>query len=128
MSTLVAVGLGGAVGAVARWMATDWVRRLLGDGFPWGTLSVNVVGSLALGMTAVWIQTLPASSQTRAFLAIGLLGSFTTFSTFSLEAVELLRHGAPLRAGGYVLASIAASLMAVAVGAVLASSLLSGRS
>jgi CrcB protein len=128
MSTLVAVGLGGAVGAVARWLATDWVRRMLGDGFPWGTLGVNVVGSLALGMTAVWVQGLPASNQTRAFLAIGLLGSFTTFSTFSLETIELVRHGTPLRAGGYVLASIAASLLAVVIGAVLASSLLSGRS
>lgn len=121
MSTLLAVGVGGAIGAVARYAATDWVRRLAGDAFPWGTFTVNVVGSFILGFLLVWIQSMAPSNQARAFLSIGVLGSFTTFSTFSYETVELMRAGAVWRAGGYAAGSVAVAVAAVLVGAALGS-------
>jgi len=120
---ILVVGLGGALGAVARYLATDWVRALAGDAFPWGTLAVNVSGAFALGFLMVWLQSMAPSSQIRQLVAIGFLGSFTTFSTFSYEAVEMVRGGNVLGAGGYVAASVLIGLGAVVTGAVLAMAL-----
>lgn len=122
------IGLGGALGAVARWAGTEWVRRHLGDAFPWGTFAVNVAGSLALGFAMVWLQSMAPSPQARQLVAIGFLGSFTTFSTFSYEAVALVRSGAMLRAGAYAAGSVAAGVTAVLVGAALATALVQARS
>lgn len=119
MSTLIAVAFGGALGAVARYGATEWIRGLAGDAFPWGTIAVNVVGSFALGFLLVVLQSMAPSNQVRAFLAVGLLGSFTTFSTFSYEAVELMRVGAVWRAGGYAAGSLAVGIAAVLLGGAL---------
>jgi fluoride exporter len=121
------IGLGGAIGAVARWGATEWVRRLLGDAFPWGTFAVNVVGSLAIGFAMVWLQSLAPSAQARQLVVVGFLGSFTTFSTFSYEAVALVRSGAMLRAGAYAAGSVAGSIVAVLVGAAVAIALVQAR-
>ena len=126
--TVLVVGLGGAVGAVSRYLATGWVQGLTGTFFPWGTLVVNVVGSLALGFTLVWLQSTVSSAELRQFIAIGLLGSFTTFSTFSYEAVAMLRDGEWWRAGGYTLGSVALGLVAVVVGAGLAAAATQARS
>jgi len=121
--TPLVVGLGGALGAVARYYSTDWVRRLAGDALPWGTFAVNMVGSFALGFFLVWLQSRAPSTQAREFIGIGFLGSFTTFSTFSYETVALARAGDVWRAGGYAMGSMALGLLAVVAGALIASAL-----
>lgn len=121
------VGMGGALGAVARYWATEWVRTWAGDAFPWGTLAVNVVGSFALGVLMVLLQSMAPSAQARQFLAIGFLGSFTTFSTFSHEVVELTRTGELVRAGGYAAGSVIVGMAAVVLGAYLAGVLVQAR-
>lgn len=114
--TILVVATGGALGAVARYLTTGWVQGLTGDFFPWGTLVVNVLGSLALGAGLVWLQASVASAEARQFVAIGFLGSFTTFSTFSYETAAMLRDGEWWRAGGYVAGSVGVGLVAVIVG------------
>ena len=84
---------------------------------------MNLVGSFLLGLTATWLHQTTGSEQLRHLVAVGFIGSFTTFSTFSLEGLELLRDGAWWRAGGYTLGSVVLGLAAVAVGAVLAMAL-----
>ena len=118
MSVLV-VGVGGAFGAIARYLATDWVRAMAGDAFPWGTLAVNVAGSFALGFLMVWLQASVPSSQMRQLVAIGFLGSFTTFSTFSYEAVALLQTGSWGRAAWYSLGSVALGIVGILLGIAL---------
>lgn len=125
---LLVVASGGALGAVARYVASGWVQDLAGGFFPWGTFAVNATGSLLLGFSLVWLQGTVASPETRQFITIGVLGSFTTFSTFSFEAVAMLRDGEWWRAGGYALGSVALGIAAVVVGGALASSILQGRS
>ncbi|HUF76696.1 MAG TPA: fluoride efflux transporter CrcB [Longimicrobiales bacterium] len=121
--TLLVVALGGAAGALSRYWAIGWVQALVGIGFPWGTLAVNVTGSLALGFTLVWLQSMAPSAELRDLIAVGFLGSFTTFSTFSWETLTLIREGAWERAGAYTLASVAICVLACAVGAALATAL-----
>jgi CrcB protein len=111
---LVVVGAGGALGAVLRYYVTDWVRHVAGAEMPWGTL--------------VWLQSRASSAQAREFLAIGFLGSFTTFSTYSYETVALARAGEVWRAGGYALGSLVLGVLAVFVGASLATVLTRGLS
>ena len=127
MSVLV-IALGGAAGAVSRYLATGWIQGITGGFFPWGTMTVNVAGSLALGFALVWLQGTLSSAELRELVAIGFLGSFTTFSTFSYETVAMLRDGEWWRAGGYATGSIVLGAVAVVVGAVLASALMQGRS
>ena len=124
--TLLIVGLGGAAGALSRYYAIGWVQALAGIGFPWGTLAVNVTGSLALGFVLVWLQSVAPSAELRDLVAVGFLGSFTTFSTFSWEALALLREGAWARAGGYTLASVVVCVLACWVGAALAGTVARG--
>lgn len=104
---LLAVAAGGACGAVGRYLAVDWVGRVLGHGFPFGTLAVNIIGSVVLGML---VETMALkwspSTEMRAFMVIGVMGSFTTFSTFSLDVVTLMTRGQTLAALGYVAASV----------------------
>ncbi len=118
--TLLVVALGGATGAIARYLLSGWVQATSGGSFPWGTLLVNASGCLALGFVAVWLQTLVSADGPRALITIGFLGSFTTFSAFSFEALTLLRAGEWWRAGGYTLGSVAIGILAVALGAALA--------
>ncbi len=125
--TLLVVAAGGAIGAVSRYLATGWVQDLTGDFFPWGTFVVNVAGSLALGFALVWLQSAVASADIRQFVTIGFLGSFTTFSTFSYEAVAMLRDREWWQAGGYVAGSVALGLLAVVIGMAMASALTQGR-
>lgn len=105
---------------MARYLASDWVRQIAGDAMPWGTLAVNVIGSFAIGFFLVWLQSTTPSAHARQLVAIGFLGSFTTFSTFSYEAVELTRAGEWMRAGGYAMGSVALGMCAVMLGASLA--------
>ena len=107
------VALGGALGSMGRFWLNNVVTARAGDGFPWGTLLINVLGSFAIGFFA----TLPATSDTaKRFLMAGVCGGFTTFSAFSLQTLELTQRGDWLRAGGNILGSVALCLVAVWLG------------
>lgn len=102
-----AVAAGGAFGAMARHGVSRASLHWLGPNFPWGTLTANILGSFAMGLIIVWLSSRePASPALRAFLTVGLLGAFTTFSTFSLDVVTLYRDRTLMIAGAYVLASV----------------------
>ncbi len=118
--TVVVVALGGALGAVSRYLLGSWIQAMSDGSFPWGTWTVDVLGSLLLGFAMVWLTETLASAELRLFVAMGFLGSFTTFSTFSFETVELVREGLWMRAGIYSLGSLAAGIFAVIAGAAAA--------
>lgn len=114
-----AVAAGGAIGAVARhglWLVTT---RVTGAAFPWGTLLVNVLGCAAIGAAFVLLDERPSSPTLRALLMTGVLGGFTTFSAFALDAHGLTEAGYPGRAVGYVAASVLVCLAACWLGAAL---------
>ncbi|MEZ5332605.1 MAG: fluoride efflux transporter CrcB [Thermoanaerobaculia bacterium] len=111
------VGLGGFVGSALRFLASGWVHRFSGSQYPWGTLAVNVLGSLVLGLLAglADLRQVIGPGQ-RLFLMIGVLGGFTTFSTFALETVSLAQGGQGGRALANVAAHVALGLTAAAAG------------
>jgi CrcB protein len=120
------VALGSALGGVARYWVSLAAVRLFGETFPWGTLVINVLGSLVIGYfgtltTPNGLQ--PASVETRLFMMAGLCGGFTTFSSFSLQTLELLRGGESLRALAYIAASVLLCIGGAAVGQYLAGGL-----
>lgn len=121
------IAAGGALGATARYGLAGWVHAFAPETFPWGTLVVNVVGSTALGVLLGWFEGTAASPELRQALAIGVLGAFTTFSTFAYEAVAMLRDGEWGAAGGYVAASVLLGLAGVLLGLTVAGRLLAGR-
>lgn len=125
--TPLVVGAGGALGAIARYYVSDWMRATAGQTLPWGTFTVNIVGSFALGFLLVWLQAAAPNDQIRQFAAIGVLGSFTTFSTFSYETVTMLRAGEAARAGVYALGSMALGIVAVLAGIALATAFVDAR-
>jgi CrcB protein len=98
--TWIAVVLGGAFGAVARHGVNVAAARLMTMPTPWATATVNMVGSLVIGLVAgaVAAERLSISPTTRAFVVVGILGGFTTFSSFMLDSLTLLQTGAPMRA------------------------------
>jgi fluoride exporter len=112
--TLSLVALGGAVGSVLRYLMVAAI------GAPWGTAAVNVLGSFLIGLLFVGLG---ARDGWQLFLMTGLLGGFTTFSAFSLDALKLMDTGAPIQAAIYVLGSVSLSLAAVALGMAIARSL-----
>ncbi len=110
-TVLLAVAAGGALGAMARFGVSRTALHLLGPNFPWGTLFANIVGSFSMGLLIVWLAARePSSPALRAFLTVGLLGAFTTFSTFSLDVVTLYRDRTLMIAGAYLLASVILSV------------------
>lgn len=109
------IALGGAVGALARFGLTGWVQPRAGS-FPWGTLAVNVLGSFLLGLAFRAIEAGAVPMAWRQGITIGMLGAFTTFSTFSLEAVALARDGDWAQAVTYVVASVLLAVLAVLAG------------
>lgn len=121
--TALAVALGGALGALGRWAASSWIQGRTGLQFPWGTLGVNLAGAFLLGVAYGTFEHIQLSAATRAFMTLGFLGAFTTFSTFSYEAVLLLQRGETGRALGYVGGSVVAGLLAVVVGLAVGRSL-----
>ena len=113
------VALGSALGGMARFGCSGLAARLFGETFPWGTLIVNVAGSLLIGCVAGVFSThekMLLASECRAFLMIGVLGGFTTFSTFSLETLNLARDGQWPLAGANVGSSLVLCLLAVWIG------------
>lgn len=117
MAHIALVALGGAIGAVLRHLAGLAAMRLLGTGFPWGTMFVNVAGSLAMGiLIAVLAKRSGTPSEIRLFLATGVLGGFTTFSAFSLDVAVLWERGEAASAFGYVVASVVVSIAALFAG------------
>ncbi|WP_372425280.1 fluoride efflux transporter CrcB [Salinarimonas chemoclinalis] len=113
------VFLGAGLGGVLRWLVGLAALRAFGPVFPWGTLAVNVAGSFAIGVVATLVLARMPSETARLFLMTGLLGGFTTFSAFSLDAVALVERGAPGLAAAYVGASVALSLAGIAAGLAL---------
>lgn len=104
---LIAVAIGGAVGAVMRWLMASGVQKLAGGAFPWGTFAVNAIGSFLLGLLFVWlVERSTASELVRLALTVGLLGAFTTFSTYSLESIRLLQEGAFSLAFGNIVGQV----------------------
>lgn len=119
MTDALIAGAGGFVGSAARYALSTWVTTRLASGtlFPWGTLSVNILGSLAIGvLVGAMVELGDLSERARLLLVVGMLGGFTTFSAFSNETFALARAGQGAMAAGYVAASIAAGLAAVWAG------------
>jgi fluoride exporter len=115
-----------ALGGVARYFCTGVASRLLGETFPWGTLFVNVTGSFIIGFFATLTGPdgrIFAGTTTRQFVMTGILGGFTTFSSFSLQSLNLANDGEWLQAGGNVVGSVVLCLVAVWLGHMLALSL-----
>ena len=120
MQTLFYIAAGGAVGAVLRYAVSNGVHALLGRNFPYGTLTVNVLGSLVMGFLYIFlIERLSNNLSLRASLMIGFLGAFTTFSTFSIETLNLLENGEAFKALTNILLSVALCLLAAWVGLIL---------
>jgi CrcB protein len=116
---LAQVALGGALGATGRFVVNIGLLRLIGPGFPWGTLTVNLLGSLVMGLLWVALD-VRGAMRFAPFLLTGILGGFTTFSAFSLDAVTMFERGQPGFAAAYVLASVVLSIAALWIGIVLA--------
>jgi len=120
MKTLSVVALGGALGSVCRFLFVSQAARLLQVVFPWGTLGVNITGSLLMGIAVAWFAarvSLPPEIQ--AFVCVGVLGGFTTFSAFSLEVVLLYERGLIAQALLYTIASFAFSSGALMAGLII---------
>jgi len=114
---ILAIALGGAAGALLRYWTSTGIYALMGRTFPYGTLVVNVAGSLLMGFLYVLlVERLALSVEWRAALLIGLLGAFTTFSTFSMETFALFEDGERLKALANILLSVTLCLVAVWLG------------
>lgn len=125
MINIILVALGGAFGSVAHYLVGVWTLRRFGPNFPWGTLTVNIVGCFAIGLLSeVIARRLNASPEMRLLLVTGFLGGFTTFSAFSLDVISLFERGATVAGASYVIASVGVSLCAVFAGLALGQAML----
>jgi len=119
------VAIGGGVGALLRYQMgrgmTHWLGPQVVTAFPWATLAVNVVGSMAMGLLAGWLARHGSAQgeQLRLLLGVGLLGGFTTFSAFSLELMLLIERGQPATALGYAAISVLAGLIGLYLGLIV---------
>ncbi|HEY0525988.1 MAG TPA: fluoride efflux transporter CrcB [Stellaceae bacterium] len=117
------IALGSALGGVARYWMSLAAVRLVGERFPWGTLVINILGSFVIGYFGTLTMPdgpRPASMEMRLFVMVGICGGFTTFSSFSLQTLELLRGGESLRALAYIVASVLLCIAGTALGHFLA--------
>ena len=115
--TVLWVSLGGAVGSAARYLMSGWMLARLGATFPYGTLAVNLLGSFALALLMrVGVETTLLAPNVRFALTAGVMGGFTTYSTFSYETMQLLQGGATVLALGNVVATLVGGLVACALG------------
>lgn len=124
MSQTLAIAAGGALGALMRYWMSNSVYAWFGRDFPWGTLSVNILGSLLMGFLYVFLlERTMVGPEWRAFLMIGMLGAFTTFSTFSIETLNLLHQAYYLKAMLNMVVSVVACVGAAFIGFILAKQL-----
>jgi CrcB protein len=117
-TTCLTVILGGALGSLARYAISVWALPVSRD-LPWGTIGINILGSFIIGFfgTLTLAQgRYPVAENMRLFVMVGLCGGFTTFSSFSLQTLDLLRGGAMLRAGANIVLSVVLCVAAVALG------------
>lgn len=122
MNSLFLVMAGGAVGAGARHLTGRTMAKLLGTGWPWGTLTVNLLGGLLMGLlVGVLARSANATGETwRLLLGVGVLGGYTTFSSFALDVVGMIERGTLVTALGYVLLSVIGAIVALFAGLALA--------
>lgn len=123
MTPLLQVAIGGALGASARYLTNVTATRIMGHGYPWATLVVNVLGSFLMGVLVVALAR-KGGNAFAPLLMTGVLGGFTTFSAFSLDAFTLFERGQTGAAIGYVAGSVILSLAAIVVGILLTRSIL----
>lgn len=118
MGGVLLVGLGGGIGAMLRYGVSLLVGRAWPSDFPLATLLINIVGSLGMGLLTGWLgKAMPGwAAEGRLFLAVGVLGGFTTFSSFSLDTMALIERGAIEQAGAYVLLSVVVSVVCLYLG------------
>lgn len=118
MQTAIYVALGGALGAVGRYSVNVTTTRLFGPGFPWGTVTVNVLGSFLMGVIVVALAQ-KGGMRFAPFLMTGVLGGFTTFSAFSLDTMTLVERGDITQAALYVVGTVVVGLLAIIAGMAL---------
>lgn len=123
ITTVLPVAIGGAIGATARYLTGVVAVRVMGPGFPWGTMTVNIVGSFLMGVIVIYMAE-RSGHRLSPFLMTGILGSYTTFSTFSLDALEIYERGQIGIAAVYVTASVLLSLAAIFAGLAVARNIL----
>tara|TARA_B100000427_G_scaffold261432_1_gene225971 strand:- start:159 stop:536 length:378 start_codon:yes stop_codon:yes gene_type:complete len=117
MKLLFAVAMGGAVGAMGRFLVMNAVGSAMGHGFPWGTFAVNLIGSFILGaLIEVSALHWSPSPEVRAFLVVGMLGAFTTFSTFSLDSYTLIERGQFGPVAAYIAGSVVMGVLGLWAG------------
>jgi len=118
MNAYLLVGLGGAIGSIARYGSGVLIGRIWPSPFPLATMLINIAGSLAMGLLVGWLaRTTPAwQADARLFVAVGVLGGFTTFSAFSLDAITLIERGALLEAALYALGTVIVAVVALYLG------------
>jgi CrcB protein len=119
--SLLLVMIGGAIGSALRYLLGRLSFALFGPALPWGTLAANLLGGLAMGVLAgMLVRNMPSNGEhLRLLLGVGVLGGFTTFSSFSLETVNMIQRGDIATAGGYVAASVIGAVAALFVGLAL---------
>ncbi len=116
----VIIGIGGFLGANARYIVGGWITRAWGSSFPWGTVIINITGSFLLGLLMANLNARPlASPQYRLFFAVGFLGAYTTFSTFSYETLRLMQDHSVGAALLNIVISVIVGLAGVSLGIVL---------
>ena len=124
IKTLLFIAIGGAFGAVMRFLSQATVYELVGKTFPYGTLFVNVTGSFLMGLFSIFlVEKFNLSAEWHLAILVGVLGSFTTFSTFSIETLVLFEQGDVFKAMTNILLSIVLCIIAVWVGAYFAKQL-----
>ncbi len=132
MLTYLWIAIGGALGSMARYASTNIVAGWLGAHFPWGTLLVNILGSFVIGFFSALTGPggrfhLVVPNDGRLFVMVGICGGYTTFSSFSLQTLDLMRDGHALRAGLNVAGSVALCLVAVFIGYLAATAFNAGK-
>jgi len=126
MNSLLYVALGGAIGASGRHLLGGAMFRIMGPGYPWGTMIANVLGGFLMGILVGWLALKGSqiegglTNNMRLFLGVGVLGGFTTFSAFSLEAILMIEKKAYGMAAGYISASVIFSIAALFIGLLIA--------
>jgi fluoride exporter len=118
---------GGVIGTLLRYWLGGWIHSWSGTWLPWGTFAINIIGSFILGFAMRTFDHALVTPELRAFVTIGLCGSFTTFSTYTYETFVLAQEGEWLRAGLYSVGSLALGLIGLVLGVALAATMMRGR-